>query len=151
MLSNRQQQLFLTHLAKLGRAMVACWLSVVGLFLAVSCLITTAPWQFTIKASSTAFFEFLWLSSHIARLTSLQVLFLRFAAHAVDAGHRLHVTLVDGWWVQYGLWSSSQANWQTCSAHQDTCHTWRINGTQMYTEEGEKNSKFPLVEVSFKK
>lgn len=56
-------------------------------------------------------------------LTSPQVLFLGFAAHAVDPLHRLHVALVDGWWVQYGLGGPSQANWQTCSAHQDTRHT----------------------------
>lgn len=56
-------------------------------------------------------------------LTSPQVLFLGFAAHAVDPRHRLHVALVNGWRVQYGLGGPSQANRQTCSTHQDACHT----------------------------
>lgn len=45
---------------------------------------------------------FLLLCFHITTLLQLtfpQMLFLVFAAHAVDPLHRLHVTLVNGWWV----------------------------------------------------
>ena len=45
---------------------------------------------------------FLLLCCHITALlqrTFPQVLFLVFAAHAVDPLHRLHVTLVNGWGV----------------------------------------------------
>lgn len=56
-------------------------------------------------------------------LTSPQVLLLGFAAHTIDPQNRLHVTLVDGWRVQYGFGGPGQAHGQTCSAHQDTCHT----------------------------
>lgn len=56
-------------------------------------------------------------------LTFPQVLLLGFAAHAVDPWHGLHVALVNGWRVQNGLGCPSQADRQTCSAHQDTCHT----------------------------
>lgn len=43
-------------------------------------------------------------------LTSPQVLFLGFAPHAVDPWHGLHVALVDGWRVQYGLGGPSQTD-----------------------------------------
>lgn len=56
-------------------------------------------------------------------LTSPQVLLLGFAAHAIDPQNRLHVALVDRWRVQYGFGGPGQAHGQTCSAHQDTCHT----------------------------
>lgn len=56
-------------------------------------------------------------------LTSPQVLLLGFAAHTVDPQNRLHVAFVDGWRVQYGLGGPGQTDGQTCSAHQDTCHT----------------------------
>lgn len=65
-------------------------------------------------------------------LTSPQVLFLGFATHSIDPQNRLHVTLVDGWRVQYGFGGPGQAHRQTCSAHQDTCHTWCICTTHTH-------------------
>lgn len=66
-------------------------------------------------------------------LTSPQVLLLGFAAHTIDPQNRLHVALVDGWRVQYGFGGPGQAHGQTCSAHQDTCHTWCVYTTHTHT------------------
>lgn len=66
-------------------------------------------------------------------LTSPQVLLLGFAAHSTDPQNRLHVALVDGWRVQYGFGRPGQAHGQTCSAHQDTCHTWCVCTTHTHT------------------
>lgn len=60
------------------------------------------------------------------------MLFLGFAAHTIDPQNRLHVTLVDGWRVQYGFGGPGQAHGQTCSAHQDTCHTWCVYTTHTH-------------------
>lgn len=65
-------------------------------------------------------------------LTSPQVLLLGFAAHTIHPQDRLHVALVDGWRVQYGFGGPGQAHGQTCSAHQDTCHTWCMYTTHTH-------------------
>lgn len=82
-------------------------------------------------------------------LTFPQVLLLGFAAHAIDPRHGLHVTLVNGRRVQNGLWSPSQADRQTCSAHQDTCHTWCMCTAQRRTNRHKRVDKAPTVSVFY--
>lgn len=80
-------------------------------------------------------------------LTFPQVLLLGFAPHAVDPRHGLHVTLVNGRWVQNGLRRPSQADRQTCSAHQDTCHTWCMCTAQRRTNRHKRVDKAPTVSI----
>lgn len=75
-------------------------------------------------------------------LTSPQVLLLGFAAHTVDPQNRLHVTLADGWGVQYGFGGPGQAHGQTCSAHQDTCHTWCVYTTHTHIDTQERKKLY---------
>lgn len=80
-------------------------------------------------------------------LTFPQVLLFGFAAHAVDPRHGLHVALVNGRRVQNGLWCPSQADRQTCSAHQDTCHTWCMCTAQRRTNRHTRVDKAPTVSI----
>lgn len=69
-------------------------------------------------------------------LTLFQMLLFGLPTNAIDTGHWFHVTLIDRWWVQDGLWCSSEANGQTCSTHQDSCHSWgQRKGTAIETRQ----------------
>lgn len=64
-------------------------------------------------------------------LTPFEVFLLGLPADAADPGHRLDVTLADGWRVQDGLGRTGQADRQSSSTHQDARHPCTGTGTSV--------------------
>lgn len=64
-------------------------------------------------------------------LTPFEVFLLGLPADAANPGHRLDVTLADGWRVQDGLGRTGQADRQSSSTHQDARHPCTGTGTSV--------------------